>query len=57
MERLHVDRLFLINSYRSGILLKIKRKLELNMYLDITFYLKCLPFFFISSEVATGDAL
>ena len=37
-------RLFLINSYQSGILLKIKRKLELNMYLDVRFYLKCLHF-------------
>ena len=35
----------LINSYQSGILLNIKRKLELNMYLDVRFYLKCLPFF------------
>ena len=32
-------RLFLINSYQSGILLKIKRKLESNMYLDIRLYL------------------
>ena len=39
-------RLFLINSYNCGILLKIKRKLELNMYLDIRFSLKCLPFSF-----------
>ena len=45
-EKLPVFRLFLINSYQSGILLKIKRKLELNMYLDIRFYLKCLPFLF-----------
>ena len=45
-ERLPVFRLFLINSYQSGILLKIKRKLKLNMYLDVRFYLKCLPFFF-----------
>ena len=44
-ERLPVFRLFLINSYQSGILLKIKRKLKLNMYLDVRFYLKCLPFF------------
>ena len=29
------------------ILLKIKRKLELNMYLDIRFYLKYLPFFIL----------
>ena len=40
-------RLFLINSYQSGILLKIKRKLESNMYLDKRLYLKCLPFFYL----------
>ena len=40
-------RLFLIKSYQSGILLKIKRKLELNMYLDIKFYLKYLLFFYL----------
>ena len=43
-EGLPVFRLFLINSYQFGILLKIKRKLELNMYLDIRIYLKSLPF-------------
>ena len=31
-------RLFLINSYQSGILLKIKRKLESNMYLDYAYH-------------------
>ena len=46
-ERLPVSRLFLISSYQSGILLRIKRKLELNIYLDIRFYLNCLPFFYL----------
>ena len=39
-------RMFLINSYQCGTLLKIKRKFELNRYLDIKFYLKLLPFSF-----------
>ena len=41
----------------SGILLKIKGKLELNIYLDIRFYLKCLALFLSFWKTATGNVL